>query len=142
MNDPVHLQFNCRQILARQRFLDIDIVVEPVINDRTDAKLNILSAIYAFNSLSHQMGCAVSVNVLALFAIQEHNFKPAVLCNRIMKVHEFAVYFTCNRIFLETGTYRFSYCTNFGVIRIPLNVSIRQCYIDLHDCGLHLFKCN
>ncbi|MNP55282.1 hypothetical protein D3C76_1499110 [compost metagenome] len=80
------------------------------------------------------------VYVLAFFAVQCHNLNPAVLNKRMMQVYQLSVYFACYCIFLQARTYRFCYCTNISVIRIPFYLSIRQFYFDLHDCSLRLFK--
>ncbi|MNC60985.1 hypothetical protein D3C75_1109000 [compost metagenome] len=76
----------------------------------------------------------------SLRAVGCYDFYEAVPVNRLMKVNESAIDFTGYCIFLQACADGFRYLCNCGAAGIPPNCSIRQCCIDIHDCGLHFLE--
>ena len=95
LHDLLHLCFDLLEIIIRQLSLKVDVIVEAVVDGRTDREL--CFRIQALDCLSHDMGRGMVKCMLSLGAVEGIKIQRAVLVNHRAQIYGLAVHFrhTC-----------------------------------------------
>src|SRR5690606_1924875 len=109
-DDVLHATFNFFQILIRKRSFVGEIVIEAVLDHRTDGYLGFREQ--TLYSLRHQVGTGVANDVNAVIVTISHDRKINVLCDQIGRIYQLAIYTTSQRSLGQAGTNGFSHLMN------------------------------
>ena len=89
LDNALHALFDLFKIVRSERSLDIEIVIETVFDDRTDAELGIRTDL--LHGLCHNVGCGVTHDGQAIFAVQCNRFHDVAVAQFGIQVAGFAV---------------------------------------------------
>ena len=89
LDDRVHFLFYCLEIGVRYRLIKVDIVVETVLDGRTDRKFSVL--VKSFNRLRHNVRCAVTIHFHTLFVTGGQNRQHTIVIEHGVEIDFFAV---------------------------------------------------
>ena len=91
----LHLFFDCFQIFCCKRNFSVKIIVETVINCRSDCKFCIRKQ--SFYCLCKNMRCCVAERMCSLLTLECMNCQFTILVDLCAKIDHFPVHFSCCR---------------------------------------------
>ena len=91
LNNLLHLSLNSCKVVSCESLFCIKVIVETVVDSRTDSKL--CAWVKALNSLSKNMGSCMPESFLAFLAVKSHNLESAVLVDCCTQVAYVSVNF-------------------------------------------------
>ena len=91
LDDLLHFGFDLFEILGRERLFDIEIVIESVVDSRSDSELYFGEE--SFYSLSHDMGSGVAECLFTVLIGECQHLEGSVLVKLCAEVADLAVQF-------------------------------------------------
>ena len=89
LDDALHVLFDRLQVVRGEGFVDLEVVVEAVLDDRADAQLHVREQL--LDRLGHDMRGGVAHDAEAVFGIDRDGFDRVAVAERRAQVAQFAV---------------------------------------------------
>ena len=89
LDDPLHALLDLLEILRGERILDVEVVVEAVLDDRTDAQLGVRADL--LDRLGHDMRGRMAHDGQTILAVEGDRFDHVAVVQRRVQVAGFAV---------------------------------------------------
>ncbi|MNI69016.1 hypothetical protein D3C73_1247430 [compost metagenome] len=106
--------------------LEIHIIIEAILNHRTNAQLDFLRTEQASGRLSHQVGCTVTHHFQAFRRIQGDNFDQCAFLQLSRQINNNSVELACGGILAQPAADRSSYIIDRAAVLIFPDRSVRQ----------------
>ena len=100
--DFFHLSLDLRKIFCCDRLITVNIIIEAILNRRSNCKLHLREK--AFDSLSHNMGSGMTECSFAALTVKGEDIQLTVSVNHCTKIYNLSVHFTCTCYACKTFT--------------------------------------